>query len=179
MSTMMRSAAAILFCLLQLSSRAAAQVERGSWELTLAGAGQSNNDFDEHAIGLNAGVGYFPLDWLEIAIRQTLLYSKLADSSATDASTTFALDLHFPLGEQRCIVPFVGGTFGFFYGDTVTDSFEYGPEAGVKYFVNSTTFIFARVEYQFFGDELTGGSGGSSASSDDQWVYSLGIGLRF
>ena len=154
---------------------AGAQIERGSWELTLAAVGTSNKDFDEHAIGFSGGIGYFVLDPLELSLRQTLTYVKSSDSSATDASTTFALDWHFALGEDRRFVPFVGGNVGYLYGDTVSDSFEYGPEAGLKYFVNSTTFLYFRAEWQFFQHF----SGASSSSDDQQIVYTVGIGFRF
>src|SRR4051794_27590311 len=82
-----------------------AQIERGSWELTLAGAGSSDKDFKNDAIGVNAGLGYFFTDWLELSGRQTISYTRFQGSSASDLSTTFALDLHLPLGDGR-IVPF-------------------------------------------------------------------------
>ena len=149
--------------------------QRGLWELTLAGVGTSNNDFDEHAIGFSGGVGYFVLDPLELSLRQTLTYVKSSDSNATDASTTFAIDWHFLLGEDHRWAPFIGGNVGYFYGDTVSDSFEYGPEVGLKYFVNSTTFLYFRAEWQFFQHF----SGASNSSDDQQIVYGIGIGFRF
>jgi hypothetical protein len=173
---MPRAPGLIVVAVLLMPVPAAAQVERGSWELTLAGVGTSNKDFDEHAVGVNAGLGHFLLDPLELSLRQTLTYVKSSDSTATDASTIMALDWHFPLGDDHRIVPFIGGNVGFFYGDTVSDSLEYGPEAGVKYFVNTTTFIYFRAEYEFFSHV----SGGGGTSGDDrQIVYSVGIGFRF
>src|SRR6059058_4205739 len=91
-------AAAAFFPLLTPPS-AIAQIERGTWELTLAGVGTSNKDFDEHAIGLSGGLGYYVLDSLELSVRQNLTYVKSSDTNATNASTTLALDLHFPLGD--------------------------------------------------------------------------------
>ena len=167
--------AMVLGALLLTPALAAAQIERGSWELTLAAVGTSNNDFDEHAIGFSGGVGYFVLDPLELSLRQTLTYVKSSDSNATDASTTFAIDWHFLLGEDHRWAPFIGGNVGYFYGDTVSDSFEYGPEVGLKYFVNSTTFLYFRAEWQFFQHF----SGASNSSDDQQIVYGIGIGFRF
>ena len=167
--------AAAVFVPLLTPPAAIAQVERGSWELTLAGVGTSNKDFDEHAIGLSGGLGYYVLDALELSVRQTLTYVKSSDGDATDASTTGALDLHFPLGEDRRWVPFIGANVGYFYGDTVSDSLEYAAEAGLKYYINSTTFIYGRAEYQWF----THFSGSSDTSDDQQMVYTLGIGFRF
>ena len=154
---------------------AAAQAERGSWELTLAGVGTSNKDFDQHAIGLSGGLGYFVFDSVELSLRQTLTYVKSEDTTATDASTQFALDWQFRLGDDGRIQPFIGGNVGYVYGDDVSDSLEYAPEAGVKYFVNTTTFVYFRAEYQFFSRF----SGASNSSDDRQVVYGLGIGFRF
>jgi hypothetical protein len=170
---------AIVAITLLSSSLSLAQEQRGNWEITFGALGTNNNDFDQVAFGGSAQLGYFVTDWLELGLRQTISYVKVPDSSATDASTAFALDLNFPLGKDGRIVPFVGGNVGFFYGDTVTDSFEYGPEAGIKYFVNSTTFLYGRVEWQFFEDNITGGGGTTSNSSDQQVVYQIGIGFRF
>jgi hypothetical protein len=154
---------------------ARAQTERGNWELTLAGTGTSNNDFNQSAIGATGGLGYYPFDSLELSLRQSVVYVESNDGSTTDASSIFALDLHFPFGQYKQIVPFIGGNAGYFYGDDIHDSFEYGPEAGVKYYVNSTTFVFLRAEYQIYSH----GVGGSSDSNDQQYVFTLGIGFRF
>src|SRR5438067_13919911 len=93
--------AAVLVLTLLRPTPAAAQIERGTWELTLAGVGTSTKDFDEHAIGVSGGLGYYVLDSLELSVRQTLTYVKSSDSNATDASTTLALDWHFPLGDDH------------------------------------------------------------------------------
>jgi hypothetical protein len=73
-------------------------------------------------------------------------------------------------------VPYVGANIGYVYGDGVHDTFEAGPEGGVKFFVNSTTFIKLGVEYEFFFDK---GDDTSNAFSDGQFIYSLGIGFRW
>jgi hypothetical protein len=169
------AAAAAFFPLLAPPSATAQQIDRGTWELTLAGVGTSNNDFDEHAIGLSGGLGYYLLDALELSVRQNLTYVKTSDTNATNASTALALDLHFPLGESRRWVPFIGGNVGYFYGDNTSDSLEYAAEAGLKYYVNSTTFLYGRAEYQWF----THATGSSDSSSDQQVLYTIGIGFRF
>ena len=56
------------------------------------------------------------------------------------------------------------------------DTWEAGPEAGLKYYVNSNTFVFASVQYEFFFDK---NSSASEAFSDGEFVYGLGIGFRF
>ena len=72
--------------------------------------------------------------------------------------------------------PFVGANIGYVYGDGVNDTGEAAPEAGVKYFVNSTTFIYGQIEYQFFFDSS---DDVDDAFDDGQFVYSLGIGFRW
>ena len=51
-----------------------------------------------------------------------------------------------------------------------------GPEGGVKYFVNNTTFIFGSVQYQFFFED---DDDAEDSFDDGQWVYALGIGFRW
>ena len=150
--------------------------DAGNWELTLAGIGTSNQDFDEHALGANIGVGYFVFDGLELSLRQTISYVTGSDSDSTDASTTVALDWHLGFGDRRQWQPFIGAHVGYYYGDTFSDTFEYGPEAGLKYFVNDTTFLYFRAEYQMFSDTFGGGGG---SDQDRQFLYGVGIGFRF
>ena len=70
--------------------------------------------------------------------------------------------------------PFIGAQLGYIYGDNTSDTWVAGPEAGVKYFINSTTFVVGAVEYQFFFDD----SDDASDNFDDgQFIYSLGLGV--
>ena len=39
---------------------------------------------------------------------------------------------------------------GYVYGDSVRDTWEAAPEAGIKWFVGNDVFVYAQVEYQFF-----------------------------
>jgi hypothetical protein len=150
-----------------------AYFEEGDKEITLSGTAANGNDFDGVVAGVNGSLGYFMTDNLELSIRQTLTYTDIAVGSSLNGSTRVALDFHFDL---EALQPFVGGNFGYVYGDAVNDTFEAAPEAGLKWFVNSTTFIFAMAEYQFFFDN---GDSASSSFSDGQFVYTLGIGFRF
>ena len=153
-----------------------AYFEEGDKEITLSGTGANGNDFDGVTLGVNGSFGYFLTDNLELSVRQTITYTDIGSfggGSALNGSTRVALDFHFDL---EALQPFVGGNFGYVYGDAVNDTFEAAPEAGVKWFVNSTTFIFAMAEYQFFFDS---GDDASDSFSDGQFVYTLGIGFRF
>jgi hypothetical protein len=150
-----------------------AYFEEGDKEITLSGTAANGNDFDGVVAGVNGSLGYFMTDNLELSIRQTISYTDINVGSSLNGSTRVALDFHFDL---EALQPFVGGNFGYVYGDAVNDTFEAAPEAGLKWFVNSTTFIFAMAEYQFFFDN---GDSASSSFSDGQFVYTLGIGFRF
>jgi len=153
-----------------------AYFEEGDKEVTLSGSGANGNDFDGVVAGANGSIGYFMTDNLELSLRQSLQYTDIGNAgggSALNGSTRVALDFHFDL---EALQPFVGGNFGYVYGDAVNDTFEAAPEGGVKWFVNSTTFIFAMVEYQFFFDSA---DNADNAFQDGQFVYTLGIGFRF
>jgi hypothetical protein len=147
--------------------------EEGDKEITLSGSASNGSDFDGVFIGANGSIGYFVTDNLELSVRQSLTYTDVGVSSALNGSTRVAGDFHFDLEAWQ---PFVGANFGYVYGDAVSDTFEAAPEAGIKWFVNSTTFVFAMVEYQFFFDEA---DEADNAFEDGQFLWTLGIGFRF
>ena len=150
-----------------------AYFEEGDKEITLSGSAANGSDFDGVSGGINGSFGYFMTDNLELSIRQTVTYTDIGVDASLNGATRIALDFHFDL---EALQPFVGGNFGYVYGDAVNDTFEAAPEGGVKWFVNSTTFIFAMAEYQFFFDS---GDDADDSFEDGQFVYSLGIGFRF
>jgi len=164
-----------VLALLMVPALSQAQFQQGDKEFTLSGQAGNGPDFNGSTIGVNFSLGYFLTKELEVAVRQNVSFTDLAgsDGSALNGSTRVALDYHFDLGKWQ---PFVGANIGYVYGDAVNDSFEAAPEAGVKYFVNSTTFIYGQVEYQFFFNQ---GDDASNSFSDGQFLYSLGIGFRF
>ena len=147
--------------------------EEGDKEITLSGSASNSSDFDGVFIGANGSFGYFVTDNLEIGVRQSLTYTDVGVDASLNGSTRVAGDFHFDLEAWQ---PFVGANFGYVYGDAVSDTFEAAPEAGIKWFVNSTTFVFAMVEYQFFFDQA---DEADNAFEDGQFLWSLGIGFRF
>jgi len=60
---------------------------------------------------------------------------------------------------------------GYSYGDGIEDQWGAGPEAGVKIFINETTFIRVLAQYVFPVAE--------SFTSDGRFIYGLGLGVRF
>jgi hypothetical protein len=160
-----------------LPTFAKADFQQGDLELTLGGNAIGGRDFDGIAGGINASVGYFLTDEFELGVRQSVNYTDVG--TAPDAggqlsgSTRVFADFHFDLGQWQ---PYVGANIGYVYGDGTADTWAAAPEAGVKYFLNSTTFVFAAAEYQFFFDEA---DNVDDAFSEGQFIYSLGLGVKF
>ena len=165
----------VLAALCLLPAVASAQASRGPFELELSGAGANGPNFNGFTASANGSLGYYFNDSFELSLRQSVAYSDVA-GVGWDASTRVAADLHFPIGDQGQIVPFIGANIGYVYGKGVRDTFEAAPEAGVKFYVNATTFIALSVEYQFFFDK---NSTAGTAFSNGQFIYGLGIGFRF
>jgi len=147
----------------------------GPWEMTLGGAGSSNDSLDAGAVQATGSAGYYFNECVELSVRQNSAYSDAGPSSSSSWSSTSraALDFHIPLGN---FVPYVGANLGYVYGDGVNDSLTAGPEAGVKVYVKSDVFVLAAVEYQYFFDS---DDSLNNAFDDGQFVYGLSLGVRF
>jgi len=157
----------IVFTVMALVAMALPQAQ--DWELTLSGFGASDNDFDNNSLGAAAQVGYYVTDDLEVYVRQSLNWIDPEGSdSAFDGTTRVGVDYHFTVGDNWR--PFVGANLGYTYGDTTDDSWIASVEGGVKYYVNTSTFVFGLVEYQFLLEE---------SFSDGIFAYALGIGFNF
>ena len=156
---------------------ARAQFNAGDWEFSVGGTGANGPDFNGTTFAVNGNLGYFLTKEFEIGIRQSVGYSDITNGgtggNAWSASTRAAIDYHFDLGKWQ---PYVGLNIGYVYGDSVRDTWEAAPEAGVKFFVNSTTFIQFSAEYQFFFDSH---SNGREAFSNGEFVYGLNIGFKW
>lgn len=156
-----------LFAMFLVPAAAQAQFDEGDWEITIAGSGTSDDSFDETALSVGFSVGYFFNDNLEAGVRQTVSFAD-TESAGSDfaASTTGFLDYHFDADEWQ---PFIGAFIGYAYGDGVEEDGVYGPEGGVKYFVNSTTFVAFTVQYVVpFDDDET----------DEFFNYQLAVGWK-
>ena len=154
-----------VLALLALPALAQAQFEAGNWEMRLAGSGSNDQDFRTVDINVNLGLGYFTTKELELGVRQGLTYAD--GGSAWAGSTVAFLDYHFDMDRWQ---PYVGANIGYIYGDGVEDSWIAGPEIGVKYFVNSTTFIDVNAAYAFNLQE---------GIDEGSFFYGLAIGFRW
>ncbi len=165
----------ILCLIMAMPYYANAQVPYGKdWEFSMGGSGTSNKDFDTTIFSTELSLGYFFNKSFEIVGRQGIgFYDDDYSGSQWSGSTRLALDLHFPLDRM---LPYIGGSIGYVYGDGVLDSFIAGIEGGIKYFVNQTTFINGMMAYEFFFDDT---DDVDIAYQDGRFVYVLSIGFRF
>lgn len=156
-----------VLAVLALPALASAQFEAGNWELTLAGSGANDNEWRTYNWAVQGSIGYFLTKELEVVLRETV--GQTDGGSDWSANTYVAVDYHFDLDRWQ---PFVGWNIGKACGDSeaISDDFYSGPEAGVKYFVNATTFIGAMVQYEFNLEE---------GFDDGAFAYSLFLGFKW
>ncbi|MEX0884862.1 MAG: hypothetical protein WD009_00345 [Phycisphaeraceae bacterium] len=148
--------------------------QQGDHELTLGAGGQNDHDFNRGQANATFQLGnYVTRNWL-LGVRQDVNWSGGSDSRDTwNAGTRLFADFHLDMGELR---PFIGANLGYRYGDAVRDTWVAGPQAGAKWYVRDTTFVFGRAEYEFFfrdNEDIDDGF------EDGQFIYTVGIGLNF
>lgn len=146
----------------------------GSQEITLSGTGSNDRRFDDGSFGVTGSYGWFLTDGWEVSARQSFNWVNAGDNNSLNGTTRLAIDYHFLSGSR--LRPFIGANIGATYGDGVHDTGIVGPEVGLKYFVNSTTFVIAQTEYQYFfdnGDEV------ADNFDDGAFVHTLGLGFIF
>jgi len=146
----------------------------GTQEITLGGAGASDNSFDETSFSIQGSWGQYLNDAAMWGVRQTVNVRDSAEHNTIfDGSTRLFYDYHFGTGATR---PFVGASFGGFYGRHVRNTFAAGPEAGVKHWLNDSVFVNGMVEYQFL---FRSGRDARDRYDDGALFYSLGLGYNF
>lgn len=157
---------------LQGGGRDAFAFQKGHWELTLGGNGSSDESFDSTIFSAAGSVGHFVTDNFELLLRQDIKYSEVASGDDLwNGGTRIGMDYHFSI---EALYPFVGASVGYLYGDTVEEQFVAGPQVGVKFFANSTTFLLGMVEYEFFFNDT---SNAKDNYDDGRFVYNVGIGF--
>ncbi len=144
----------------------------GEWEMTLAGAGSSDKDFENGGFNIEVDVSKYASELLSFGVRQNVGFVDNAASSWNGSTALFG-QVHFGDTPLR---PFVGLAVGYLYGDDVTDTFFGGPEAGLRYYVKPEAFLFGRAQYQFLfdsGDEI------DDQFDDGRFLYTVGVGFTF
>src|SRR5687767_7827857 len=94
----------LIAALCLLPATAQAQDVENPWELTLGGGGQNSEEFDGLTARVDASLGYYFTEALEVSIRQSISYDDIGfnaagGGSSFDGATRVALDFHFPLGD--------------------------------------------------------------------------------
>ena len=146
----------------------------GDMEFTLGGAGSSDKKLDNSSGGVNASLGYYLTESLEVLVRQSGTYTNGSNSDADfDGSTFAAIDYHFGTGRLR---PFVGVNAGRLYGDTTNNTWAAGIEGGLKFYVQPKTFLFALANYAWTFDHA---SDADENFDEGAFLWTVGIGFRF
>jgi hypothetical protein len=158
-----------LLCLILPAATFAQGFTQGDKDLTLNATGTSSDDFDNTTLALSGNLGYFFTPNLEGSVRQSLVFADAPGGSTWGATTSLAVDYNFDLGRWW---PFVGGSVGYIYGDDVADGWAVGPEGGVRYFVNDTTYILGMVQFLWTENE-------GDFQDEGAFTYTLGIGFRW
>lgn len=157
---------AVVVGVLLIPAISQAQFKPGDVEMTLSGSGTNNNDFDTGSFAVGGSLGYFLTKEMEIGGRQSLGWSSGDTNSSWFGVSRLFFDYNFDLDR---LVPFVGVNAGYLYGDDAEDAWLGGPEAGLKYFLNSTTFVFGEISYDFNLEE---------AFDEGAFFYSVGLGVK-
>lgn len=176
--------AAITFCFVSaLPMAASAQYletrpRQGDHEFSISGTGSSDQSFNSGSFGVTSDLGWYLQDQMVVGLRQSINYASIEGESIEDdfwnGSTRGYLNYQF-LGDRAR--PFVGGSLGGIYGDGVKDSAFAGLEVGLKYYVQTETYLLTRVEYQFL---FSSTSDATDAFQDDGiWAYTVGLGYNF
>ena len=145
----------------------------GEWEITLAGAGSNDKDFEDGQFNITVDASHYFSELTSLGVRQTVGFLNSGDSNFWDGATSVVGQLHFGDTPLR---PYIGAEIGYLYGDEVNDTFFGGPEAGLRYYVKPEAFIFGRASYQFLfdsGDEI------DDRFDDGRFVYTVGVGFTF
>lgn len=139
----------------------------GNWETTLSGAGLSDDEFDNTAFAFAGSIGYYLTKNIPLTFRQTVTYGEVDNSGRVNGRSVFQAAYQWDLARWQ---PYLGLNLGGIYGPSFVDDGLWGPEGGLKYFVNESTFIFGSVSYEMLISECC---------KDGIIPYSLGIGFDF
>lgn len=139
----------------------------GNYEATLTGSGQSNDDFDNSNFGVTGSLGYYyTKNWL-FTVKQGMHLGDDNDSTLVNGRTILQAAYQWDYGRWQ---PYLGMNVGGIYGADVDDDALMGPEVGLKYYVNESTFLFGNIAYEVPLDECC---------NNGNVPYALGVGFNF
>ncbi len=141
----------------------------GNWEATISGAGDSTTDdgFDNSDFRFAGSIGYYLTKNIPLSFKQGVSYADVGDSSQLNGRSVFQAAYQWDLARWQ---PYLAVNVGGLYGAGVEDDGIWGPEGGVKYFVNESTFIFGSIAYEMLIGECC---------NNGVVPYLLGIGFDF
>lgn len=123
---------------------------------------------------MSGSVGYTIADQVEVGVRQQLGFTLRNNAGDTwNGATQGVLDFYLI---NDTIAPYVGGSAGWIYGDTVEEDVLLGPEAGVKFFLQPDAFLDVRAQYLFLLDAR---DDFDDAFKTGSWFYGLNMGMTF
>jgi len=147
--------------------------DAGPFEVTVNGTGSNDSKFHTGSGAIGGSFGWFATPNLELGLRDNASYSDFGSGSSWSNNVRVALDVN--LNFDR-IQPFIGGNVGYLSGPD-THTAEAAPEGGVKIFLTNQAFLYGMVEYNFFWHTTNNGVAGNA--SHGQFLYGVGLGLRF
>jgi len=147
--------------------------DAGPFEFTLNGAGSNNHDFSGGGGSIGGSFGWFATPNIELAIRDNASYSDNGNGSSWSNNVRVAADFHLNFDRFQ---PFIGGNIGYLSGPNVHTA-EAAPEGGIKFFLTNQAFLYGMIEYNFFWHTTDNGVAGNAEHG--QFLYSVGLGLRF
>ena len=146
---------------------------QGDWEAAIAVSGASTNEFGGNAIGAEGSIGYYVLKFLPITLRQNGGFAFGSDvTDSWNLSTRLFVDGQWNNGNW--FQPFIGVGFGGNYGRQVDQSLIFAPNAGAKMYVNESTFVQARFEWDW-----TFNADKNSEFNEGAALYTIGVGWNF
>lgn len=137
------------------------------WEATLTGTGQSTDDFDDSSFGVTGSLGYYLTKNFVMTVKQGAQIASANDTTLGGGRTIVQAAWQWDFAKWQ---PYIGMNAGGVYGAAVRDEFVAGPEIGLKYYVNESTFMFGNIGYEVPVDECC---------NNGVVPYSLGIGFNF
>lgn len=139
----------------------------GNWESTLTGTGQSDDDFNSTNFGVTGSLGYYWSKNFLLTFKQGIQTHDTNNNTLFSGRSVLQAAYQWDMGKWQ---PYLGMNVGGIYGAGVRDNAIVGPEGGLKYFVNESTFLFGNIAYEVPVDECC---------HDGTIPYSIGIGFDF
>jgi len=141
----------------------------GNWEATLSGTGDSDTEdgFDNSDFGFAGSIGYYLTKNIPLTFKQGVSYGDVGDSNFLNGRSVFQAAYQWDLARWQ---PYLGLNLGGRYGARVEDDGVWGPEGGLKFFVNESTFVFGSISYEMLI---------SKCCTEGVIPYALGIGFDF